>query len=195
VIGEPIKPFVVLVCGLTGSGKSTISRELARRLDVPLINSDVVRKQIASKAGPQIVPFNEGIYSPAMTEKTYATMVSEAEEELAKGQGLILDATFSRRAQRKAIIDLANRYGARVAVIHCVASPTTIEQRLKKRAAAGSDVSDGRWEIYLAQKAAAEPLDDIPPSLQLELQTDASVEELGNACEEFLRSRLAHMHK
>lgn len=193
-IGEPIKPFIVIVCGLTGSGKSTVSRELARRLDVPVINSDVVRKQIASNAGQQIVPFNKGIYHPAMTEKTYATMASEAEQELAKGQGVILDATFSQRGQRKAIIEFAKRYGAPVAVIHCVASPATIEQRLKQRAAAGSNVSDGRWEIYLAQKAAAEPLDDVPPSLQLELQTDASVEELANICAEFLRSRLAHMH-
>jgi uncharacterized protein len=142
-----------------------------------------------------LVAFNEGIYSPAMTERTYATMASEAEQELAKGQGVILDATFSRRAPRKAIIDLAKQYGAPFAVIHCVASPATVEQRLRERAAAGSDVSDGRWEIYLAQKAAAEPLDDVPPSLQLELQTDASVEELANVCTDFLRSRLAHLDK
>lgn len=195
MIGEPVTPFIVIVCGLTGSGKSSVSRELARRLDVPVVNSDVVRKRIAAKAGRQIVPFNEGIYSPAMTEKTYATMASEAEQELAKGHGVILDATFSRRAQRKAIIDFAKRYGAPVAVIHCAAADATIERRLKERAAAGSDVSDGRWEIYLAQKAAAEPLDDVPPSLQLELQTDASVEELANVCVEFLRSRLARLDK
>jgi hypothetical protein len=193
VIWERVKPFIVLVCGLTGSGKSTISRELACRLDVPLINSDVVRKQMASKAGQQIVPFNEGIYSPSMTEKTYAAMAYEAEQQVAKGQGVILDATFSRRAQRQAIVELAKRYGAPVAVIHCAAADATIERRLKERAAAATDVSDGRWEIYLAQKAQSEPLTDIPLSLRLELQTDAPLEELANACEEFLRSRWAQL--
>jgi uncharacterized protein len=191
VIWEPMKPFIVLVCGSTGSGKSTISRELASRLDVPLINSDVVRKQIASKAGQQVVPFNEGIYSPSMTEKTYATMAYEAEQQVAKGQGVVLDATFSGRAQRQAIVELAKRYGAPVAVIHCAATDATIERRLKERAAAATDVSDGRWEIYLAQKAHSEPLADIPLSLRLELQTDAPLEELANACEKFLRSRWA----
>ena len=191
VIWERVKPFIVLVCGLTGSGKSTISRELACRLDVPLINSDVVRKQMASKAGQQIVPFNEGIYSPSMTERTYAAMAYEAEQQVAKGQGVILDATFSRRAQRQAIVELTKRYGAPVAVIHCAAADATIERRLKERAAAATDVSDGRWEIYLAQKARSEPLTDIPLSLRLELQTDAPLEELANACEEFLRSRWA----
>ena len=191
VIWERVKPFIVLVCGLTGSGKSTISRELACRLDVPLINSDVVRKQMASKAGQQIVPFNEGIYSPSMTEKTYAAMAYEAEQQVAKGQGVILDATFSRRAQRQAIVELAKRYGAPVAVIHCAAADATIERRLKERAAAATDVSDGRWEIYLTQKAQSEPLTDIPLSLRLELQTDAPLEELANACEEFLHARWA----
>jgi len=83
----------------------------------------------------------------------------------------------------------------RLRFIHCAAADATIERRLKERAAAGSDVSDGRWEIYLAQKAPAEPLDDFPPSLELELQTDASVEELANVCAEFLRSRLARSPK
>jgi hypothetical protein len=152
-----------------------------------LINSDVVRKQMASKAGQQIVPFNEGIYSPSMTEKTYAAMAYEAEQQVAKGQGVILDATFSRRAQRQAIVELAKRYGAPVVVIHCAAADATIERRLKERAAAATDVSDGRWEIYLTQKAQSEPLTDIPLNLRLELQTDAPLEELANTCEEFLR--------
>ena len=187
---QPRKPFVVLVCGLTGSGKSTVARELAARLGVPVINSDVVRKQMASKSGQQIVPLNEGIYSPAMTEKTYAKMVSEAETQLVQGQGVILDATFSRRVQRKPIFNRAKRYGAHVALIHCSAPPATIQQRLKERAAAGTDISDGRWEIYLAQKAAAEPLDEIPLGQRFELNTDAPVEDLADASEAFLRATI-----
>jgi predicted kinase len=130
-----------------------------------------------------------------MTEKTYATMAYEAEQQVAKGQGVVLDATFSGRAQRQAIIEFAKRYGAPVAVIHCAAADATIERRLKERAAAATDVSDGRWEIYLAQKAQSEPLADIPLNLRLELQTDAPLEELANACEKFLRSRWAQFAK
>jgi predicted kinase len=185
-----MKPFVVLVCGLTGSGKSTVARELADRIGEPVINSDVVRKQMASKSGQQMGPLNEGIYSQAMTEKTYAKMISEAEKQLVEGRGVILDATFSRRGQRKPVFDLAKRYRAHVVIIHCSAPPATIEQRLKERAAAGTDISDGRWEIYLAQKAVAEPLDEIPLGQRLELNTDAPVEDLADRSEGFLRAKL-----
>ena len=68
----PLKPFLLIVCGLTGSGKSTLARELGERLRMPVINSDTVRKAIAGKQGPQAVPFNEEIYSPDMTQKTYS---------------------------------------------------------------------------------------------------------------------------
>jgi predicted kinase len=189
---EPMKPFVVLVCGLTGSGKSTVARELAARLNLRLINSDVVRKQMASKSGQQTVPLNEGIYSPAMTEKTYAGMVSEAKKQLVEGQGVILDATFGRRSQRERVVELAEQYGAPFAVIHCSAPPASIEQRLKERSAAGTDISDGRWEIYLAQKTAGEPLDEIPLGQRFELNTDQPIGDLADASEAFLRAQLNH---
>ena len=46
-------------------------------------------------------------------------------------------------------------------------------------------------EMCIRDRAHSEPLADIPLSLRLELQTDAPLEELANACEEFLRSRWA----
>ena len=58
------------------------------------------------------------------------------------------------------------------------------------RAAQGTDVSDGRWEIYLAQKAAYEPMDEFTPESVLELETDAPLEQLVRDCQAFLRSRL-----
>lgn len=61
----PLKPFLLIICGLTGSGKSTLARALGERLGMPVINSDSVRKAIAGKQGSQIVPVNDGIYSSA----------------------------------------------------------------------------------------------------------------------------------
>lgn len=72
---KPLKPFLVIVCGLTGSGKSTLARELGERLAMPVINSDSVRKAMAGNPGKNIVPFGMGIYREAMTKKTYARIV------------------------------------------------------------------------------------------------------------------------
>jgi uncharacterized protein len=183
------KPFLVIVCGLTGSGKSTLARELGERLGMPVINSDTVRKAIAGKHGPQAVPFNEGIYSSKMTERTYAKMAQEAEKQILEGEGAILDATFVRRAHREKIVRLAEKHRVPLVLIHRVASDETTKRRLAQREAEGKDVSDGRWEIYLNQKAAFEPISELPLVNCLKLNMEAPLEELVRASEKFLRAR------
>ena len=159
-----LKPFLVIVCGLTGSGKSTLARELGERLGMPVINSDTVRKAIAGKRGPQAVPFNEEIYSLDMTEKTYAKIAREAEKQVLEGEGAILDATFGQKAHREKIVRLAEKHRVPIVLIHCVASDETTEKRLAQREAEGKDVSDGRWEIYSKQKAGYQPINELPPA-------------------------------
>jgi uncharacterized protein len=187
---EPLKPFLVMVCGLTGSGKSTLARELGERLGMPVINSDAVRKSLAKKSGRQTVAFNTGIYNPAMTEKTYAEMAREAEKEILNGMGAILDATFRHKTQREKIIRIAQKHQVPLFLIHCFAAEETTKRRLTERAVEGKDVSDGRWEIYREQVATEEPIDELPSAARLELNTDAPTDELVRASEQFLRARL-----
>src|SRR5262245_21305527 len=187
---QSLEPFVLIVCGLTGSGKSTLAGELGKRLGIPVINSDTVRKAIAGKHGPQIVPFNEEIYSPDMTEKTYAKIAREAEKRILEGEGAILDATFGQKTNREKIIRLAEKHAIPLLLIHCVASDETTKKRLAQREAEGKDVSDGRWEIYLKQKTAYEPINELAPTNCVKLDTELSREELARAGEKFLRARL-----
>lgn len=189
-IWEQHKPFVVLIGGFSGSGKSTLARALSQRLDMPVSNSDIVRKTLAGKAGRYPAPLHADIYSPAFTEKTYAKMAREAEKQILLGKGAILDATFGRKAQRRKIVQLAAKYKVPLLLIHCSSDEVTTERRLRLRTAQGTDVSDGRWEIYIAQKAVYEPLNEFPPEHVLELETDAPIEQLVGDCERFLRSRL-----
>jgi aminoglycoside phosphotransferase family enzyme/predicted kinase len=187
---EPMKPFLVMVCGLTGSGKSILAREVGERLGMPIISSDQVRKIIAGVSGSQKVGFSQGIYSSAMTERTYAEMAREAEKQLVAGRGAILDATFGERANRERILRLAKKHGTPLIVIHCRAAEEIARKRLAQRAAEGQDVSDGRWEIYVEQRAAFQPIQEVAPDDYFELDTDRPVTTLACECEKFLRSRL-----
>jgi len=155
-----------------------------------VINSDVVRKTIARNVGRNIVPLNQGLYSPAMTDKTYSKLEREAEKRILSGDGVILDATFTHASRRKSIIRLAEKRSVPIFLIRCFASDELTRQRLAARAADGKDISDGRWEVYVAQKAAYEPLTEISSTRRLDLDTKLPVEELVQAVEEFLRSRL-----
>jgi hypothetical protein len=180
-----------MICGLTGSGKSTLGRELSERTGMTVINSDVTRKAIAGKSGRQFAAYGQEIYSATMTEKTYKKMARTAEPLIAQGKGVILDASFLRRAQREKFVRLAGKHKIPLLLIHCWASDLTTQVRLAHRQAQGQDVSDGRWEIFLRQKDAFESFDDIEFAARLELNTEAPAEGLADACERFLRSRLA----
>jgi uncharacterized protein len=184
------QPFLLLVSGFSGSGKSTLAQALGARLDMKVINSDEVRKRISGKQGAEIVPLNEGVYSPAMTENTYEAMAAEANETIEAGRGVILDGTFGQRAQREKFVTLAQRENVPLLVIRCLASETTIAERLHSRAAAGESISDGRWEIYTAQKAAYEPMDEVASASLLNQDTEAPVADLLVAAEAFLFRRL-----
>ncbi len=185
------KPFLVLVCGLTGSGKSTLCRELGERTGMPVINSDVVRKAITGKAGRQDAELNQGIYTPLMNEMTYTDMLRHAEKQIGRGNDAIVDATFVRRAQRDKCARLAERHNIPLALIHCSASDSATEKRLARRAAQGQDVSDGRWQIYVQQKSVAEALEEFLPSSVLMLNTEAPIDRLAQTAEQFLRSHLS----
>jgi uncharacterized protein len=78
-------------------------------------------------------------------------------------------------------------------MIHCYASDEITKQRLGRRLSGGKDFSDGRWEIYLAQKAAVQPIEELPANSCLELDTNTPAEQLVRASERFVRSRLAKM--
>ncbi|MDH3445343.1 MAG: AAA family ATPase, partial [Deltaproteobacteria bacterium] len=184
------KPFLVMVCGLTGSGKSTLARELGRRLDLPVISSDMLRKAKTQKPGAQVTNYESGIYSPAMTKKVYGELAREAETAINDGGGAILDATFVEKTNREKIARIAAKYDVPLIVVRCYAAEELTKTRLAQRTAEGKDFSDGRWEIYIKQKAVCEPMDEIPGIPRLDLDTGPPLGELVLSCEKFLRGSL-----
>jgi len=187
------KPFLVMVCGLTGSGKSTLAQELGERLDMPVFSSDAVRKALADKPGKHLAAYETGRYSPAMTKTVYRQLARAAEESIKERSGAILDATFIEKAKREKIARIAARYHVPLFIVQCRASDETTEKRLAQRAAEGRDLSDGRWDIYVKQKSACEPMDALAETNRLVLDTEQPIGVLAMNCEKFLRARLACM--
>lgn len=152
-------PWLVALSGLTGTGKSWLAERLAVHIPARVIRSDVVRKQLCglSPWERRLEPFGRGIYAPQLTERTYRRMLEMAAEELRAGRSVILDASFSRRAQRREARRLAERLGARFLLIECTCPPEVARRRLAGRQ---GDPSDGRWEIYQEQLRAFEPIEE-----------------------------------
>jgi aminoglycoside phosphotransferase family enzyme/predicted kinase len=188
VAWEARLPLLVVVCGLTGSGKSTLARGLADRLGFRVISSDRTRKSLAGGLEHRWAPYGEEIYTPAMTEKTYAKMAEAAERLIQAGEGVILDATFHQRARRERIYALAAKHNVPMVWIHCASRDEVTRERLRRRSEEGRDLSDGRWEIYLKQQSAFDPLEELPQDIHLSLDTEASPDALARGAEKFIHA-------
>ncbi|MBA9002793.1 bifunctional aminoglycoside phosphotransferase/ATP-binding protein [Thermomonospora cellulosilytica] len=132
---------LILVGGLPGTGKSSLARELGDRLGCAVINSDVVRKELAdlSPDRPAAAPFGEGIYRPEHTERTYATMLVRAETLLNSGESVILDASWTAAEHRTLAELLARRVHADLTALRCQAPADLTARRLRERTHGPSD--------------------------------------------------------
>lgn len=151
---DGFRPALILICGLTGTGKTTLAGALAAETGIKVISSDIVRKELAHIASSErrLEEFEKGIYTKEWTEKTYSEMINRAKSFLRKGVSVILDATFLEPAYRQKAYESAKELGAEFQIIECVAPDETVKERLGNRARQEGVASDGRWEIYVKQK-------------------------------------------
>lgn len=186
------RPALVVVCGVSGSGKSTVAQRLQDRIGFELLRSDVVRKRLAGVAPTARLTagYAAGAYSREFTACTYAAMLAEAAERLAEGAGVIADATFAAPAWRTRARETAARAGVPVLFVECTASEPEILRRLAAREQRADEVSDATAEVYLEQRGRFAPLTDIPERLRMVADTTCGA----GAVMPAIRGRLADLH-
>jgi uncharacterized protein len=153
-------PLLLLVTGLSGTGKSTLAETLGTRIGADVVVSDVVRKELHGFRPTEHArgSAGEAVYSEDATRSTYAELMERARPRLAAGRSVVLDATFQRSWQRTLARALADREGALLVQLELRASDETVKRRLAGRARSAGAVSDADWAVYLAQKEAWEPV-------------------------------------
>lgn len=143
-------------------------------------NSDRVRKEIASihVENARRERFNKGIYTPEFTEMTYDALLDRAEAELARGESVVLDASYQSKKERGRVRELVNRVGEEALFVLCTCPEQEMKRRMEIRAKDPKAVSDGRWEVYLKQKTRFEAPDELASDELIILSTDAQIENL-----------------
>ena len=149
---------LVLVGGLPGTGKSNLARGLGDRRGWVVLRSDVVRKQQAGldptdRAGTGV---DEGIYAAGATEATYDELLGEARRLLAVGESVVLDASWTAARHRAAARTLAEDADADLVELRCTVDDATAAERIRRRAAKGTDASDADEAVATALAARAD---------------------------------------
>jgi hypothetical protein len=163
-------PLTLIVCGPPASGKSELARALSEVSGLTVISSDDTRKRLAGVPATQRAP--RDVYNASATERTYADLGRQAAAELGASGGVIVDATFARRADRQAFSAACLGLLAPL-VFECRAPAQVIQRRAYRREADPRRVSDAGPQIAALLRGQFEPLaDDVAADRHFVLRTD-----------------------
>lgn len=153
---------LVVMHGLSGSGKTTAAQKISESLGAVRVRSDVERKRLhglTAGARTHARAFG-GIYAPEATRLTYERLGQAARDAVVSGYGVIVDAAFLRRAEREEFRALALELGASFLIVSCRAPEAALRSRLAHREARMSDASEAGVSVLENQLATQEPLGD-----------------------------------
>jgi predicted kinase len=157
------KTTYVLMAGLPATGKSTLARELARRLDGVVLDKDAVRAALFPGAMTDYSAEQDDLCIDAILEAA-AYLV-----RLHKTAFLFIDGrTFARHAQLTRVIHAVEETGSAWKILHLACEDDVASARL---AATGEHPATNRnFELYHKVKASFEPI--VHPKLDLDTSSD-----------------------
>ena len=182
-------PGLVVVAGLSATGKTRLASELATRSGMRHLNSDLVRKRllgVAPAAHAATAAYGEGF-----NRRTYEELGRLARRELARAGGVLVDATFRRPADRAAFLAGLGGLPATSVVVECRAPLSIRLERARRRMGDATAVSDADADIVRLQTGDDGLADDIPASRHIVLRTDRPPAEALDDLAALLDARLA----
>ena len=156
---EQSQPKLIIMRGLSASGKSTLSQQLVDMIGAIRIRSDVERKRMFDRehTGDTKSEVDQGIYTSQASEQTYSRLQELASHILNSGYSVIVDAAFLKHEQRHPFQLLAESLGVRYNILEITAPPDTLRQRIIERK---HDVSDADLAVLEHQLSNWQALHD-----------------------------------
>jgi glucokinase len=166
---EPGLPLLIVVTGAPGTGKSTIGRDLASELRLPLLAKDDVKEVLFDTLG-----VGDRDSSRRLSVATYEILFAVARRFLESGVSCILESNFSRAEPFRSLPP------SRVVQIFCTAPVEVVLDRYARRARHPGHL-DGEILAELRQRLAEDewkPLDLVGTVIELDTSGSVDVEGL-----------------
>ncbi len=135
-----LRPALVVLVGLPGTGKSYFAAQLAALFPLAVVESDVMRKAL----------FPRPSYTSKESARVFAAIHALLRELLARGVPALLDATNLVEANRRVLERIAEEADAGLVLVRLTAPESVARKRLEARSASGNarTNSDADWSVY-----------------------------------------------
>lgn len=146
-------PCLYITHGVSGSGKTTMSRFVAGRVGAVHVRSDVERKRLYGLKPQERsqAALGDTIYSKDASRRTFARLEDLASQLLRCGYSVIVDATFLRRNLRQVYEQLAKDLQVPFAILDCAIDEETARKRVKERVEKAQDASEADLKVLESQ--------------------------------------------
>ena len=177
---NPPTPMLVLMHGLSGSGKSHLAARLAPCLPAAWVRSDVERKRLHGHDPLDAAPagIGQGLYDADSSKRTYARLAEISRNALEAGVSMVVDAAFLETERREAFVNLALDHGAQPVVLACEAPPAVLRERV---AARRDDPSDAGLAVLEAQLARTIPTGAREAAFRVTVDTSEEIDAIALA--------------
>lgn len=168
-----IPPALLIMHGLSGSGKTAISQRIIENSPAIRIRSDIERKRIvgidetARVTGAAV----SRLYSPEVTHRTYSRLEALAENVIQAGFPVIVDAAFLNSEDRARFRSLADQLSVPFRIIACSAPEEQLLARVSTREADNRDASDAGIAVLRRQLATDTGISNEPAAKVITIDT------------------------
>jgi aminoglycoside phosphotransferase family enzyme/predicted kinase len=155
-------PALIVMHGLSGSGKTWLSSQLMSALPAVRVRSDIERKRMfgldeSSDSGSDVA---KGIYTDAANKKVYDRIHDIARKILESGHDVILDAAYLELAERDRARRVAAECGAGFKIVHAEATQEVLRHRIRLRAENQAQASEADLAVLDHQLDVVAPISD-----------------------------------
>ncbi|WP_252180636.1 AAA family ATPase [Endozoicomonas sp. 4G] len=158
---QPDNPFLVVMQGLSGSGKTTAGRELVKHTHCIMLSTDIERKRLFGLK-PEASSHEAGldIYTQEATQKTYLKIQQTARFLLSQGISVVIDGASLKLQERTLCCQPAMELQCPFFIVKCTAPDAVLKRRIIKRQLNNTDASEATVDLIVQQHRWEEPLSD-----------------------------------
>lgn len=151
---------IILINGISATGKTTIGRQIAERLKLPFFAKDAIKERLFDELG-----YSDREWAHKLSGVTHSVLNYVLEEELKCGRSFVMEANFNPQFDAYKYRAWSEKYGFDVVQVLCFAEGEIVFDRFRKRVESGErhpgHVDHLHVEAYRAylMKGKCTPLD------------------------------------